>query len=102
MRCFVMFVTAVCVLFLLNPFTLVKLQSFSIQVLYQLRKCQLKIEITSVIFSNGSWFKYRAKLVQAFAFQPVRQESDIFRFECIKACLRHDLSRHVESARLVT
>ena len=41
---------------------------------------------------------YRAKLVQTFAFQPVRHESGIFRFECIKAC-RHDLSRHVESAR---
>ena len=40
--------------------------------------------------------------MQAFAFQPVRHESGIFRFECIKACLRHDLSRHVESARLVT
>ena len=37
--------------------------------------------------------------MQAFAFQPVRHESDISRFECIKACLRHDLSRHVESAR---
>ena len=46
-------------------------------------------------------FKYRAKLVQAFAFQPVRRESGIFRFECIKACLRHrhDLSRLVESER---
>ena len=43
-------------------------------------------------------FKYIAKLVQAFAFQPVRQESGIFHFECIKACLRHGLSRHVESA----
>ena len=43
--------------------------------------------------------KYRPKLVQAFAFQPVCHESGIFRFECIKACLRHDLSRHVESAR---
>ena len=47
-------------------------------------------------------FKYRAKLVQAFAFQLVRQESGIFRFQCMKACLRHDLSCHVESARLVT
>ena len=37
--------------------------------------------------------------MQAFAFQPVRHESGIFRFECIKACLHHDLSRHVESAR---
>ena len=39
--------------------------------------------------------------MQAFAFQPVRHESGIFRFECIKACLRHDLSRHLamESAR---
>ena len=37
--------------------------------------------------------------MQAFAFQPVRHESGLFRFECIKACLRHDLSRHVESAR---
>ena len=39
--------------------------------------------------------------MQAFAFQPVRHESGIFRFECNKACLRHrhDLSRHVESAR---
>ena len=44
-------------------------------------------------------FKYRAKLVQAFAFQPVRLEYGVFCFECIKACLRHDLSRHVESAR---
>ena len=35
--------------------------------------------------------------MQAFAFQPVRLELGIFRFECIKACLRHDLSRHVES-----
>ena len=37
---------------------------------------------------NINWFlntfKYRAKLVQAFAFQPVQQESGIFRFECIK------------------
>ena len=37
--------------------------------------------------------------MQAFAFQPVRPKSGIFRFECIKAGLRHDLSRHVESAR---
>ena len=37
--------------------------------------------------------------MQAFAFQPVRHESGIFRFECTKACLRQDLSRHVESAR---
>ena len=37
--------------------------------------------------------------MQAFAFQLVRRESGIFRFECIKACLRHDLSRHVESGR---
>ena len=37
--------------------------------------------------------------MQAFAFQPVHLELGIFRFECIKACLRHDLSRHVESAR---
>ena len=37
--------------------------------------------------------------MQAFAFQPVRHELGIFRFECIKACLRHDLSRHMESAR---
>ena len=37
--------------------------------------------------------------MQAFAFQPVRHESSIVRFECIKACLHHDLSRHVESAR---
>ena len=36
--------------------------------------------------------------MQAFAVQPVRHESGIFRFECIKACLRHGLSRHVESA----
>ena len=36
--------------------------------------------------------------MQAFAFQPARHESGIFRFECIKACLRHGLSRHVESA----
>ena len=42
------------------------------------------------------------KLVQAFAFQPVRHESGIFRFECMKVCLRHDLSRHVESARART
>ena len=34
------------------------------------------------------------------AFQPVRHESGIFRFECMKACLGHDLSL-VESARLV-
>ena len=39
------------------------------------------------------------KLLQAFAFQQVRHESGIFRFACIKACLRHELSRHVESAR---
>ena len=37
--------------------------------------------------------------MQAFAFQPVRHESGIFRFECIKACLRHDLLHHMESAR---
>ena len=49
-------------------------------------------------FSLGApdTFKYRAELVQAFTFQPVRHESGIFGFECIKACLRHDLSRHVE------
>ena len=40
--------------------------------------------------------------MRAFAFQPVRHESGIVRFECIKPCLRHDLPRHVESARLVT
>ena len=37
--------------------------------------------------------------MQAFAFQLVRHESGIFHFECIKACLPHDLSHHVESAR---
>ena len=37
--------------------------------------------------------------MQAFAFQPVGHESGIFRFEWIKACLRHDLSCHMESAR---
>ena len=37
--------------------------------------------------------------MQAFVFQPVRHKSGIFRCECITACLRHDLSRHVESAR---
>ena len=36
--------------------------------------------------------------MQAFPCQPVRHESGIFRFECIKDRLRHDLSRHVESA----
>ena len=36
--------------------------------------------------------------MQAYAFQPVRHESGIFRFEGIRACL-DDLSRHVESAR---
>ena len=40
--------------------------------------------------------------MRAFAFQLVRHESGIVRFECMKACLRHDLPRHVESARLVT
>ena len=38
----------------------------------------------------GSPFKYRVRLVQAFSFQPVRHESGIFRYECIKICLRHD------------
>ena len=38
--------------------------------------------------------------MQAFAFQPVRHESGIFRFECIKACLRQDLPCYVESVRL--
>ena len=37
--------------------------------------------------------------MQAFAFQRIRHESGIFRYECLKACLRHDLSRHVGSAR---
>ena len=37
--------------------------------------------------------------MQAFAFRPVRRESGISRFERIKACLRYDLLRHVESAR---
>ena len=39
--------------------------------------------------------------MQAFAFQPVHHESGFFRFEWIKACLRHDLSPHVETAQLV-
>ena len=43
------------------------------------------------------FLQIQSKLAQAFAFQPVRHESGIFRFECIKACLRHDLSGHVES-----
>ena len=34
--------------------------------------------------------------MQAFAFQPVRHESGMFRFKCIKACLCLDLSRHVQ------
>ena len=37
--------------------------------------------------------------MQAFAFQPVRHESGIFRFEWIKVCLCHDLSSLVESAQ---
>ena len=36
--------------------------------------------------------------MQAFAFQPVRHELGIFRFQYIKACLHHDLSRHVEAS----
>ena len=37
------------------------------------------------------YLQIRNKLVQAFAFQPVRHESGIFRFECMKACLRLSL-----------
>ena len=48
------------------------------------------------------YLQIRAKFVQAFALQPVRHELGIFLFESIKACLRHDLPRHVESGRLVT
>ena len=33
------------------------------------------------------YLQIQKKLVQAFAFQPVRHESGIFRFECMKACL---------------
>ena len=39
------------------------------------------------------YLEIQNKLVQAFAFQSVRHESGIFRFECIKACLRHDLNQ---------
>ena len=56
-----------------------------------LNKVKLKLKL------KLNTFKYRAKLVQAFSFQPVRHESGIFRYECIKICLHHDL----ESARLV-
>ena len=37
--------------------------------------------------------------MQAFVFQPVGHDA-IFRFECIKACLRHDLSRYVDQRKL--
>ena len=39
---------------------------------------------------NGSWIPSsdRTKLLQALAFHPVRNESVIFRFDCIKTCLR--------------
>ena len=36
------------------------------------------------------YLQIQNKLVQAFAFQLVRHESGIFRYECMKACLRHD------------
>ena len=48
------------------------------------------------------YLQIQNKFVQALAFQTVRHESGIFHFECMKACLRHDLSCHVKSARLVT
>ena len=65
----------------------------------------LVIIVHSKYFPVSDWsntFKYRAKLVRAFAFQPVRHESGIFHLECIKACLHHDLSCHVESVQLIT
>ena len=40
-----------------------------------------------------------SKACASLAFQPVRHDSGIFRFEWIKACLRHDLLRLVESGR---
>ena len=43
-------------------------------------------------------FIYKTKLVYTFGFH----ESAIFSLGYIKVCLRHDLSSHVESARLVT
>ena len=43
-------------------------------------------------------FIYKTKLVYTFGFH----ESAIFSLIYIKVCLRHDLSTHVESARLVT
>ena len=48
------------------------------------------------------YLQIQNKACASLPFQPVRHESGIFRFECMKACLRHDLSPLVESARLVT
>ena len=43
------------------------------------------------------YLQIQSKACATFAFQPVRHESGIFRFERIKACLRHDLSRNMKS-----
>ena len=63
-----------------------------------------KEEILGIFHKNTSSqvqfniFMYKTKFLYAFGFH----ESAIFSLEYIKVCLRHDLSTHVESARLVT
>ena len=47
-----------------------------------------RVQLIPNCFSNRP-ISY-TNLVQAFAFRPVRHESGIFPFECMKACLRHD------------
>ena len=79
--------------------------NFSVASVMLPRLCKLKRFIRQHMFiyyrykSFLNTFKYRTQLVQAFGFQPIHNEYAIF---SIKVCLRHDLSTHAQSARLIT
>ena len=45
------------------------------------------------------YLQIQSKACTSLCFSASPPRIGIFRFDCIKACLRHDLSRHVESAR---
>ena len=45
------------------------------------------------------YLQIQRKACTSLCFSASPPRIGIFRFDCIKACLRHDLSRHVESAR---
>ena len=85
--------------------------NFSVASVTLQRLCMLTWFIRQCIFIYYKYksllytFKYGTHLVKPLFFNQSATNSQIFSFEFMKVCLRclrHDLSAHMESARLVT